>query len=46
MTPSRRRSVLSLAVALLLAAPAAAGAQTPAGEVTLSFHVTVTPAGV
>src|SRR6185436_14305403 len=44
MTPSRRRSVLSLAVGLLLAAPAAAGAQTPAGEVTLSFHVTVTPA--
>jgi peptide/nickel transport system substrate-binding protein len=44
MTPSRRRSVLSLAAALLLAAPAAAPAQTPAGEVTVSFHVTVTPA--
>jgi len=43
MTPSRRRFVLSLA-ALLLAAPAPVLAQTPAGEVTVSFHVTVTPA--
>ena len=44
MTPSRRRFVLSLAAALLLAAPAPVLAQTPAGEVTVSFHVTVTPA--
>src|SRR5258705_13590911 len=44
MTPSRRRFVLPLVAALLLAAPSAVLAQTPAGEVTVSFHVTVTPA--
>ena len=44
MTPSRRRFVLPLAAVLLLAAPSAVVAQAPAGDVTVSFHVTVTPA--